>query len=70
MNLLMISNENEIMSYLNWYFKSLLSGKIISMHFMLRFLTSFEMTINELREEGRLGLRLRRKPNLPSSKYL
>jgi hypothetical protein len=50
--------------------KSLLSGKIFAMHIKLRFLTSFEMTINELCEEGRVGWRLSRQPTLPSSRLL
>jgi len=47
-----------------------MSGKIFSMHIKLRFLTSFEMTISELCEENRVGLRLNRKPTLFSSRLL
>jgi len=49
---------------------TLLSGTIFLMHVKLRFLTSFEMTINELYEKGSVGLRFRRKLKLLSSKHL
>ena len=44
-----------------------MSTKIFSMHVQVRFLTLFEMTINKLCEESRVGLQLRYKPTLLSS---